>query len=123
VLARRDLKGPEAKSKAAIAEAGTRVPALLAEIQKSLYTQALEAMRRETRDFETYAELKKQMEGDGGGGFANIYWCGNPECETRIREETRATCRAIPLNQNVAPGKCIVGGESATERAYFAKAY
>jgi prolyl-tRNA synthetase len=123
VLARRDLKGPEAKSKAAIAEAGTRVPVLLAEIQKSLYTQALEAMRRETRDFETYAELKKQMEGDGGGGFANIYWCGNPECETRIREETRVTCRAIPLNQNVAPGKCIVCGESATERAYFAKAY
>jgi len=67
--------------------------------------------------------LRAQMEGEGGGGLADIHWCGNPDCETRIREETRATCRAIPLNQDGAPGKCIVCGESAKERAFFAKAY
>ena len=63
------------------------------------------------------------MEGEGGGGMAHVYWCGNPACETKIREETKATCRAIPLNQDGAAGKCIVCGEPATERAYFAKAY
>jgi prolyl-tRNA synthetase len=55
--------------------------------------------------------------------MADIYWCGKPECETKIREETRATCRAIPLDQNVAPGACIVCRGQATERAIFAKAY
>jgi hypothetical protein len=44
-------------------------------------------------------------------------------CETKIREETRATCRAIPLNQAHPPGKCVVCGEVASERALFAKAY
>ena len=63
------------------------------------------------------------MEGEGGGGMADIYWCGNPACETQIREETKATCRAIPLNQNGAAGRCIVCGEPAHERAFFAKAY
>jgi len=69
------------------------------------------------------AELKKQMEGEGGGGFASIFWCGNPACETRIREEPRATCRAIPFNQNHPAGTCIVCGEPASERAFFAKSY
>jgi len=123
VMARRDMKGPEAKSKAPIAEVASRVPAILAEIQQSLYQQALSVMQKETREFGDYAAFKKQMEGEGGGGLANIFWCGNPECETRIREETRATCRAIPLDQKGLSGKCMVCGESATERAYFAKAY
>ena len=63
------------------------------------------------------------MEGEGGGGMALMFWCANPECETKIRETTKATCRAIPMNQRGASGKCIVCGEPASERAYFAKAY
>ena len=55
--------------------------------------------------------------------MADIYWCGRAACETQIREETRATCRAIPLEQNVAAGRCLVCGEAANERAFFAKAY
>jgi prolyl-tRNA synthetase len=123
VFARRDLKGPAAKSNALIAEVAPRASALLGEIKESLYQQALAAMQRETREFQTYAELKKQMEGEGGGGFASIFWCGNPDCETRIRDETRATCRAIPFNQNHPADTCIVCGEPASERAFFAKAY
>jgi prolyl-tRNA synthetase len=123
VFARRDLKGPAAKSTVPIAEAAQRATVLLGEIKESLYQQALAAMQRETREFQTYTELKKQMEGEGGGGFASIFWCGNPDCETRIREETRATCRAIPFNQNRPAGTCIVCGESASERAFFAKSY
>jgi prolyl-tRNA synthetase len=63
------------------------------------------------------------MSDEGGGGFADVYWCGSPKCETKIREETRATCRAIPLNQHGDSGHCIVCREPATERALFAKAY
>ena len=90
---------------------------------RSLFDQALGNRNANTREFADYAAFAKQMEGEGGGGMAHVYWCGNPACETKIREETKATCRAIPLNQNVAPGKCIVCAESATERAFFAKAY
>jgi prolyl-tRNA synthetase len=123
VLARRDRLGPEAKQKAPIAEVATRVTSLLAEIQQSLFDQALANRNANTRDFDDYAAFTKQMEGEGGGGMARVYWCGNPECETKIREQTKATCRAIPLNQSGTAGKCLVCGEPATERAYFAKAY
>ncbi len=123
VLARRDRLGPEAKQKAPIAEVAARVTALLAEIQRSLFDQARAYRDANTREFADYTAFVKQMEGEGGGGMAHVYWCGNPACEIKIREETKATCRAIPLNQNGAPGKCIVCGESATERAFFAKAY
>jgi prolyl-tRNA synthetase len=123
VMARRDIRGAEGKSKAPIAEAVAHATALLDQIQKNLYQQAKAVLDQNTRSFDDYAKLRAQMEGEGGGGLADIYWCSNPACETKIREETRATCRAIPLNQNGAPGKCIVCGESAKERAFFAKAY
>ena len=80
-------------------------------------------MRAETRQFDDYAKFKEQMATEGGGGMADVYWCGNPDCETRIREETKATCRAIPIDQPKAAGRCIVCGEDASERALFAKAY
>ncbi|MGD0117512.1 MAG: His/Gly/Thr/Pro-type tRNA ligase C-terminal domain-containing protein, partial [Candidatus Binatus sp.] len=112
VLARRDKSGPESKSKASLATIADTVGALLGEIQKNLYAQAKAAMVANTRTFDDYAVFRKHMEGEGGGGFAYIYWCGNPVCETRIREETKATCRAIPLtNDGVAAGKCLVCGE------------
>jgi prolyl-tRNA synthetase len=123
VLARRDKSGLEAKSKASMATIAETVSAMLAEIQASLYSQAKTAMIANTRKFDDYDAFKKHMEGEGGGGFADIYWCGNPACETRIREETKATCRAIPLEQNTQPGKCLVCGEAAAERAFFAKSY
>ena len=123
VLARRDRSGPEAKSKAPIADAPARVASMLNEIQRSLYDQALDYRAKNKRRFDDYAELCKQMEGEGGGGMAEVFWCGNPECETKIREQTKATCRAIPLNQQGPAGRCIVCAEPAKERAFFAKAY
>ena len=123
VLARRDKSGPEAKSKASMATIAETVTAMLTTIQASLYTQAKTAMIANTRKFDDYDAFKKHMEGEGGGGFADVYWCGNPACETKIREETKATCRAIPLEQNTQPGKCLVCGEAAAERAFFAKSY
>ena len=123
VLARRDIPGPAGKSKAAINEVAVHAAGLLGEIQKNMLMQARAAMDANTHQVEKYDKLRTQMAGEGGGGFADVYWCGNPVCETKIREETRATCRAIPLNQSHPPGKCVVCGEAATERALFAKAY
>ncbi len=121
--ARRDILGPAGKAKVTVAQIATRATELLSEIQKNLYQQAKSAIDANTRSFDSYDALRAQMEGEGGGGFADIYWCGNPVCETKIREETRATCRAIPLNQNGPAGNCIVCAEPANERAFFAKAY
>ena len=123
VAARRDFLGASAKTKLAIAAIAERVPALLDEIQRNLLKQARDAMVANTRQFDSYDALRAQMEGEGGGGLADIYWCGKAECENKIREETRATCRAIPLDQKTAPDHCLVCGAPADERAWFAKAY
>ncbi|HKV54543.1 MAG TPA: proline--tRNA ligase [Candidatus Binataceae bacterium] len=123
VMARRDIAGRDGKSKAPIADAAAAARRLLDEIQKNLFRQAQAAVAANTRQFDDYGKLRAQMADDGGGGFAELYWCGNPACETKIREETRATCRAIPLNQDRGGGSCIVCAEPAAESAYFAKAY
>ena len=123
VIARRDVLGAPGKSKTSLDQLPFRAKDLLDEIQKNLYQQAKAAIAANTRQFDSYEALRAQMEGEGGGGFADIYWCGNASCETKLRDETRATCRAIPLNQTGPSGKCVVCGESANERAYFAKAY
>src|SRR5208337_1082753 len=109
--------------KVPIAELPARSRALLDEIQRNLYAQALARREAETRQFDDYASFQKQMEGESGGGLADVYWCGAAACETRIREETKATCRAIPLSQQIPLGRCVVCGENASERAFFAKAY
>jgi prolyl-tRNA synthetase len=123
VMARRDIAGAAGKSKAPADQATAHAQALLEEIQRNLFCQAKALTDANTHRIEDYEELRARMAGEGGGGFADIPWCGKPACETRIREETRATCRAIPLNQTRAPARCIVCGEPAEERAFFAKAY
>ncbi|MGH7843484.1 MAG: proline--tRNA ligase [Candidatus Binataceae bacterium] len=123
VVARRDVLGAAGKTKVALDQLAPRAAQLLGEIQKNLYQQARAAMAANTRRFDSYGDLRARMEGEGGGGLAEIYWCGNAACETKIRDETRATCRAIPLDQTGPSGRCIVCGESASEHAFFAKAY
>jgi prolyl-tRNA synthetase len=123
VMARRDISGAAGKSKASLEGIAGHAKTLLAEIQKNLLAQARAAMTANTHQVESYDRLKEQMAGEGGGGFADVYWCGRAECETKIRDDTRATCRAIPLNQSVSAGRCVVCGEAASERALFAKAY
>jgi prolyl-tRNA synthetase len=123
VMARRDRSGKDAKATASLDGLTAHVSSLLDDVQKSLHEQARDAMRADTRQFDDYKTFRAQMETEGGGGMADIYWCGKPECETKIREETRATCRAIPLSQDGVPGRCIVCGEPARERGFFAKAY
>jgi prolyl-tRNA synthetase len=122
MLARRDKPAGEAKSKAATADLATTVARLLEDIQASLHAQAQAFLTANTRGFTAYDALRGQMEGEGGGGFARVSWCGDAGCETRIREETRATCRAIPMDEAAERGPCIVCGQEG-QPAYFAKAY
>ncbi len=127
VLARRDRPGKEGKTFASLADLPMTVEKLLTEIQDSLHAKALSFRRSNTHNAQTYDEFKKAVE----GGFAYSGWCGSGECEEKIKEETRATMRCIPLDQEAvlgaggggASGKCVHCGQPAKNRAIFARAY
>ncbi|MGH9727210.1 MAG: proline--tRNA ligase [Candidatus Acidiferrales bacterium] len=119
VLSRRDRPGREGKisvPQQGIAPVATK---LLAEIQDALFQRALDFRKSNTAEPKDYAEFKIAVE----KGFALSHWCGSADCEAKIKEETKATMRCIPLEQTAGPGKCIYCGQSAPEQAIFAKAY
>lgn len=118
-FARRDIPGREGKTFVPQTQLQGQVAEMLSEIQASLYDRALafrDAHIFEPRD---YWELQNVVQ----DGWAYSYWCGSLECEARIKEDTKATTRCIPLDQKESKGKCIVCGKPAEEKAYFAKAY
>jgi len=119
VLARRDRPGKEGKVSAALTGLGVTIENLLVEIQQALHDKALAFRKSNTHDANTYDDLKKAVE----TGFAFSSWCGSGECEAKIKEETRATMRCIPLDQTGAAGNCVYCGKPAAERAIFARAY
>jgi prolyl-tRNA synthetase len=119
VLVRRDSYQ---KIPVAVNEAETRVKQLLEEIQNGLYHRALTFRKENTHQAEDYSSFKQIIEEQGG--FVESGWCGNPECEAKIKEETKATIRVLPMGRNQHQDKsCILCGEKATELAVFAKAY
>jgi prolyl-tRNA synthetase len=119
VLARRDRPGKEGKSFVPQQGIAAAVAAMLAEIQQALYDRALAFRKANTVDAANYEELKKAVE----KGFAFSWWCGGAACEEKIKEETKATMRCIPLEQPGGEGKCIYCGAAATAKAIFARAY
>jgi prolyl-tRNA synthetase len=119
VLARRDRPGREGKTSAPLAGIAEAAQKLLGEIQQSLFDKALAFRKANTREAKTYDELKQAVE----TGFALSHWCGNAECEAKIKEETRATMRCIPMEQAGGSGKCVCCGKPALEQAIFARAY
>jgi len=119
VLARRDRPGKEGKSFVQQAGIGAAVTAALEEIQKALHDRALEFRKANTVETSEYAEFKNAVE----KGFALSWWCGGGDCEAKIKEETKATMRCIPLDQERGDGKCVYCGQAAHDKAIFAKAY
>jgi prolyl-tRNA synthetase len=119
VLARRDRPGKEGKSFVPQAGVAGVVAKTLAEIQESLHARALAFRNANTQEPTDYEGFKAAVE----KGFALSYWCGGAACEEKIKQETKATMRCIPLEQSGAPGRCIYCGQAAKERAIFAKAY
>jgi len=119
VLARRDKPGKEGKSFVSQQGLAAAVAQMLNDIQAALHQRALAFREANTREPADYAEFKDAVE----NGFALSYWCGSGQCEERIKEETKATMRCIPLEQSAKPGRCILCHQPATEKAIFGRAY
>ena len=127
MLARRDKPGREGKVSAPLVDLAGTLEKLLVEIHQSLFDKALAFRRANTHAAKTYEDFKMAVE----TGFAYAHWCGAGECEEKIKEETRATMRCIPLDQAAVlgagagsgSGTCIYCGKPAKERAVFARAY
>lgn len=118
-LARRDLPGKAGKSFVSQSNLAERVQDTLSAIQNSLFERALQFRKENTHEPVDYPELKQVVQ----DGWAYVWWCQKAECEAKIKEDTKATSRCIPLEQPGGAGKCIVCGEAATVKVYFARAY
>ena len=105
-----------------VAEAGERLRALLNAIQESLFQRALKFRQDNTFRVSDYGEFKKTL--DDPGGFIEAGWCGDPVCEAKVKEETKATIRLLPLEKmETAGAACIVCGKTAQVIAVFGRAY
>lgn len=94
---------------------------LLNDIQNNLFETALERRKQMTHEANSYDEFKKLL--DEKGGFIFAHWDGTSETEEKIKEETKATIRCIPLNNKQEAGRCIYSGKPSTQRVIFARAY
>jgi len=117
-IARRDTLSKETL---ALDGAAEHIADLLDEIQESIYNKALSYRDGNIRTADTYEEFKSLL--NEYGGFIAAHWDGTAETETRIKEETMATIRCIPLSGYEGAGNCMVTGNSSAQRVLFAKAY
>ena len=108
------------KSEASLEGIEAHVAALLEEIQANIYAKALKFREEKTITVETYDEFKEKIE---AGGFILAHWDGTPETEEKIKNETKATIRCIPLDGDKTPGKCMVTGKPSAQRVIFARSY
>ena len=118
-FARRDIPGKAGKTFVPQTQLASQVAEILDKIQSSLYKRALAFREAHTHEPKDYAELGEIVQ----HGWAYTWWCGSPECEAKVKEDTKATTRCIPLNQEDAQGHCLVCGKLASKKVYFARAY
>ena len=114
---RRDTLEKETRSCEGIEE---YVKNLLEEIQANIFQKALKHREERTICVDTYDEFKEKIE---QGYFIMAHWDGTPETEERIKNETKATIRCLPLEGDMTPGKCMVTGKPSARRVLFARAY
>ena len=117
-IARRDTKE---KTTYPIDAAADTVEKLMAEIQENIYTKAFAFREANTHSADDYESFKKIL--TEKGGFVMAHWDGTAETEKRIKEETKATIRCIPLHGDDTPGVCMVTGKPSARRVIFAEAY
>lgn len=94
---------------------------LMAEIQETIYNKALKFREESSHQVNSYDEFKSVLEEKGG--FVYAHWDGTAETEEKIKNETKATIRCIPLDYGKEEGKCIYSGNPSKGRVVFAKAY
>lgn len=117
-VARRDTKEKMSLPLDSVEE---RIADLLEEIQQNLYNRALNYREARTRKVDDYGEFKEALESEGG--FFLAHWDGTSETEEKIKEETKATIRCIPLDGEEEKGVCMYSGKPSSRRVIFAKAY
>lgn len=98
-----------------------RLKSLLDEIQANMFRQAQVFLNENIREVDNFDEFKQII--DEKRGFIKAHWCGNTECEKKVKEETGATLRCIPFSKETISGKCIVCDKQSDTVAYFAKSY
>jgi prolyl-tRNA synthetase len=97
-----------------------KIEALLEEIQENLFEKAKKFREDNSRKVDTWEEFKVEIE---KSGFLYAHWDGTPETEQKIKDETKATIRTIPLNADEEEGKCIYSGKPSKQRVVFARSY
>jgi prolyl-tRNA synthetase len=117
-LARRDT---HEKTTAKQDEAVEAVENLLEKIQENLYSKAKKTLEEKTTTVQNYDEFKETLKAKGG--FIKAAWCGSPNCEAKIKDETGATIRLRPFEKETPTVPCVYGGEKAEEVVYFARSY
>lgn len=100
---------------------GDRIEQLMADIQANIFSKAFAFREAMTTKVDTYEELKQVL--DAKGGFVLAHWDGTPETEERIKNETKATIRCIPVDAPEEEGKCIISGKPSKRRVIFARSY
>ena len=118
MVARRDVREKESVELESIT---AHVCDLLEKIQEHLFQRALEFRKQNTRRTKNYEEFCEIMKKEGG--FVMAHWNGSPEVEAKIKGNTKATIRCIPLDSDPVPGKCMVTGEPSEREVVFAVAY
>jgi prolyl-tRNA synthetase len=119
-LARRDKPGREGKSFVSQENIAATVSEMLVNIQAALLERATAMRDSHIHDPKDYEELKQVVQ----GGWAFSYWCESKACEAKVKEDTKASTRCIPIDgQPEHVGTCIVCGAKAKRKVYFAKAY
>jgi prolyl-tRNA synthetase len=119
VLVRRDTGEKQFVSQEGIADT---VEGMLDAVQKGMFSRALEFRETHTHQIDSYSEFLPLL--DGPGGFLWSHWCGSAACEDKVKADTKATIRCIPLGETDAEaGICIVCGDASSRRVVFARAY
>ena len=117
-LARRDTLEKSFVPQTALIE---MIPALLEEIQTSLYNKAFSFRDEHITAVNSYEEFKTVL--DEKGGFISAHWDGTEASEEAIKKETKATIRCIPYDTKQEEGRCVYSGAPSAQRVLFAKAY
>ena len=116
-IARRDTM---AKETLKMMNIGEKILDILDDIQHNLYSKADIFKEQNTNIVDNYNEFKEII---AKGGFVYAHWDGSSETEEKIKSETKATIRCIPIKSEVEEGKCVYSGNKSIRRVLFAKSY
>lgn len=118
IVVRRDTRE---KIEVSLDQLAARVPEILEQMQSDMYERAVKHLEEHTFEAASYEEFKNTIENKPG--FVKAMWCGDEECELKIKEDTTATSRCIPFEQEHISDTCVCCGKPAKSMVYWGKAY